>query len=188
MIRFGPAGIPLSCKGRTLRDGIGDVHHLGLTAMEVQFIKVNALVRSVSEEEIGKKPLEVAGQLLVEVGPGPKNSPFSDPALLTQPLSKKAQVTTLSWFLAKEYADLTQARVLARSVDVHLSLHAPYYVDFVTSPAARERSLKQFQWAAVLAHGLGARTLVGHLGFYPPGDRKDALQKMTEEIRGLRKW
>ncbi|HEV2167190.1 MAG TPA: endonuclease IV, partial [Thermoplasmata archaeon] len=48
MIRFGPAGIPLSCKGRTLRDGIADVHHLGLSALEVQFIKVNPLTRPVA--------------------------------------------------------------------------------------------------------------------------------------------
>src|SRR6266704_211346 len=36
VIRFGPSGIPLSCKGRTLRDGIEDIHNLGLTAMDVQ--------------------------------------------------------------------------------------------------------------------------------------------------------
>lgn len=51
-IRFGPAGIPLSCKGRTLKDGIEDVHTLELNAMEVQ------LVRAVGQdidnlEEIG---------------------------------------------------------------------------------------------------------------------------------------
>ena len=39
MIRFGPAGIPLSCKGRTLRDGIEDVHTLGLTALEIQLVR-----------------------------------------------------------------------------------------------------------------------------------------------------
>jgi len=38
-LRFGPAGIPLSCKGRTLKDGIEDVHNLGLNAMEVQLIR-----------------------------------------------------------------------------------------------------------------------------------------------------
>ena len=35
MIRFGPAGIPLSCKGRTLKDGIEDVHNLSLSALEI---------------------------------------------------------------------------------------------------------------------------------------------------------
>lgn len=60
-IRFGPAGIPLSCKGRTLKDGIEDVHALELNAMEVQ------LVRAVGEvlgdlEEINElsKELDVS--------------------------------------------------------------------------------------------------------------------------------
>jgi deoxyribonuclease-4 len=38
-IRFGPAGIPLSCKGRTLKDGIEDIHALQLDAMEVQLLR-----------------------------------------------------------------------------------------------------------------------------------------------------
>ncbi len=39
MIRFGPAGIPLSCKGRTVRDGIIYTRNLELDAMEVQFVR-----------------------------------------------------------------------------------------------------------------------------------------------------
>ncbi len=39
MIRLGQAGIPLSCKGRTIRDGIEDTFKLGLTAMEIQLIR-----------------------------------------------------------------------------------------------------------------------------------------------------
>ncbi len=39
MIRFGPAGIPLSCKGRTVRDGVLYARALELDAMEVQFVR-----------------------------------------------------------------------------------------------------------------------------------------------------
>lgn len=39
MIRFGPAGIPLSCKGRTVRDGVLYTRALELDAMEVQFVR-----------------------------------------------------------------------------------------------------------------------------------------------------
>jgi len=38
-IRFGPAGIPLSCKGRTLKDGVTDIHALNLNAMEIQLVR-----------------------------------------------------------------------------------------------------------------------------------------------------
>lgn len=46
-IRFGPAGIPLSCKGRTLKDGIEDIHALQLDAMEVQLLRP---LRDIPEE------------------------------------------------------------------------------------------------------------------------------------------
>lgn len=39
MLRFGPAGIPLSCKGRTVKDGIKEIHGLGLNAMEIQLVR-----------------------------------------------------------------------------------------------------------------------------------------------------
>ncbi|MCK5408633.1 MAG: endonuclease IV, partial [Candidatus Heimdallarchaeota archaeon] len=40
MIRIGPAGIPLSCKGRTNRDGLIYTREiLDLNAMEVQFVR-----------------------------------------------------------------------------------------------------------------------------------------------------
>jgi len=38
-IRFGPAGIPLSCKGRTLKDGLEDIYALELNAMEIQLVR-----------------------------------------------------------------------------------------------------------------------------------------------------
>ncbi|MGA1793081.1 MAG: TIM barrel protein [Thermoplasmatota archaeon] len=56
-IRFGPAGIPLSCKGRTLKDGIEDIHALQLDAMEIQLLRPQRdipedldLIRELGEE------------------------------------------------------------------------------------------------------------------------------------------
>jgi deoxyribonuclease-4 len=187
VIRFGPAGIPLSCKGRTLRDGISDVHHLGLTAMEVQFIKVNPLTRVVLDEEIGKTARELALQLVVGAGPGPvANVPSLE--RMVAPIGKKDSLTTLTWSLAKDYADLAQTKALARALDVDLTLHAPYYVDFFGSQEARERSTRQIQWASVLAEGLGARMAVTHLGFYGPGSRSDSVQELTRIARELSDW
>jgi len=187
VIRFGPAGIPLSCKGRTLRDGISDVHHLGLTAMEVQFIKVNPLTRVVLEEEIGKTARELALSLVVGVGPGPDSS-LPTAERMVAPIGKKDSLTALTWSLAKDYADLAQTRALARALDVDLTLHAPYYVDFFGSQEARERSTRQIQWASVLAEGLGARLAVTHLGFYGPGSRSDSVQELTRVARELSDW
>jgi deoxyribonuclease IV len=186
VIRFGPAGIPLSCKGRTLRDGISDVHHLGLTAMEVQFIKVNPLTRVLLEEEVGKLPFDVPLQLMVEVGETTRMT--ADPAALRTPLKRRQNVTALTWSLAKDYADLAQTRALARALDVKLTLHAPYYVDFFGSEESRDRSIRQIQWAGLLASGLGAGLDVTHLGFYGGGSRADSIHELAQVARELEAW
>ena len=188
MIRFGPAGIPLSCKGRTLRDGIADVHHLGLTAMEVQFIKVNPLTRLALDEEVGRLPRDLLLQLPVSVGPADHQggTPLA-PAFVT-PIKRRDSLTTLTWSLAKDHADLDQTKALGRALDVDLTLHAPYYVDFFGSADAREQSTRQIQWAGVLAHGLGARLAVTHLGFYGGGPRADSVQALTEIVTDLSAW
>jgi len=188
VIRFGPAGIPLSCKGRTLRDGIADVHHLGLTAMEVQFIKVNPLTRAVLDEEVGKAARDLPQQLVVSVGPSEHQGGTPDLGAMTSPLRRRDSVTTLTWSLAKDYADLQQTRALAKALDTDLTLHAPYYVDFFGSADAREQSMRQIQWAGVLAQGLGARLVVTHLGFYGSGDRADSIHQLTEIVAELSSW
>ena len=188
MIRFGPAGIPLSCKGRTLRDGIADVHHLGLTAMEVQFIKVNHLTRLAMDEELGKLPRDLVQQLVVSVGPAEHAGGTPNAAAFQAPIKRRSSLTTLTWSLAKDWADLDQTRALAKALDVDLTLHAPYYVDFFGSEDAREQSTRQIQWTGVLAAGLGARLAVTHLGFYGGGDRADSIQTLTETVTDLAKW
>src|SRR6266705_4783318 len=68
VIRFGPSGIPLACKGRTLRDGIEDIHNLVLTAMEVQLVRVNLNERYAGDDDIGRTPREIPSELIVQVG------------------------------------------------------------------------------------------------------------------------
>ncbi len=63
-IRFGPAGIPLSCKGRTLKDGIEDIHALELNAMEVQLVRPEGF--DVDDlQEIGELAMELDVKLTV---------------------------------------------------------------------------------------------------------------------------
>ena len=187
MIRFGPAGIPLSCKGRTLRDGISDIHHLGLTAMEVQFIKVNPLTRVALDEEVGQVARNLPLQLVVEAG-SPSAKPGPSREALEASVKRRDNLTTLSWSLAKDAGDLATTKALARALDVDLTLHAPYYVDFFGSQEARGRSLRQIQWATVLAHGLGAPLTVTHLGFYGGGPRADSIQDLTNIASDLSAW
>ena len=61
-IRIGPAGIPLSCKGRTIKDGVIYTRNLELDAIQVQFVRG---IRTAEEEalEVGR----VAREANVEV-------------------------------------------------------------------------------------------------------------------------
>ena len=67
MIRFGPAGIPLSCKGRTLKDGVEDVHALSLTALEVQMIRSRTVETYPDEDIIGLTMKTVPDRMIVEI-------------------------------------------------------------------------------------------------------------------------
>ena len=164
------------------------MHHLGLTAMEIQFIKVNPLTRRVLDEEVGKVPREIPQQLIVGVGPTDAKGTIPNAEAFGQPVRRRDSLTTLTWSLAKDYGDLEQTKSLARGLDVELTLHAPYYVDFFGSDDARDQSTRQIQWSGVLAHGLGARLAITHLGFYGSGDRGDSVQSLTEIATDLSSW
>jgi deoxyribonuclease IV len=156
--------------------------------MEVQFIKVNPLTRLAFDEEVGKVPRELALQLVVSVGGAEHQGGVPSVTALTSPVRKRDSLTTLTWSLAKDYADLQQTKALARALDTDLTLHAPYYVDFFGSADAREQSTRQIQWAGVLAQGLGARLAVTHLGFYGGGERADSIQELTHIVTDLADW
>jgi deoxyribonuclease-4 len=54
MTRFGFVGIPLSCKGRTYKDGLIYTKNLGLNALEVQLIKGSTAVSEEVAQELRK--------------------------------------------------------------------------------------------------------------------------------------
>ncbi|PKK85829.1 MAG: AP endonuclease [Thermoplasmata archaeon HGW-Thermoplasmata-1] len=65
MIRIGPAGIPLSCKGRTNKDGLIYTRSLGLNTMEVQFVRGLHVMDEDDAEELGRLAKEYDVELHV---------------------------------------------------------------------------------------------------------------------------
>src|SRR2546426_551247 len=128
MIRFGPSGIPLSCKGRTLRDGIEDVHNLGLSAMEVQLGRVNVLERPAAEEEVGQTPRVLPGELVVEIRRREDKKEVRIPGL-DEKIEPGDTLVSLTSGLARDYLELEQLGTISREMDIELSLHTPYYMD-----------------------------------------------------------
>jgi len=185
MIRFGPSGIPLSCKGRTLRDGIEDVHNLGLTAMEVQLVRVNLNERFASDEDLGHTIKEVPGELVVRLG-RPQNGEtkfFSD----FQTVIERGDVLhSLASGIAADYIELEELGTIARELDIELTLHAPYYMDFADVDGLAAKSMDSAVWGGLLADALQARLVVMHLGRYGDLDRTLALDRVKDNLAAVR--
>jgi deoxyribonuclease-4 len=189
MIRFGPGGIPLSCKGRTLRDGLEDVHTLGLTAIEVQFVRVNLVERYVSEDEIGLTPREIDGELVVEIfrkNPGKKGR---EKIINPDTKFKQGDIRcSLASGIVRDYNELADLREISKELDIHFSIHTPYYMDLVGGGEITEKSKDSIRWCGVLANEIGGKVVVTHLGLYGRYTRATALEKLIGNVRELRDW
>lgn len=187
MIRFGPAGIPLSCKGRTLKDGIEDVHHLGLTALETQLVRASVQERTAEPEEVGLTPLELPSDMVIEIGrkKGAKQEVIYD---LDTPIKAEDTLVALSSGLATNYNDLQKLRVMADELDVAMSIHTPYYMDLVSDGELSFKSMDSIRWGGIIAKALGGSTVVTHLGLYGDVDDKVAHKRIKARVKELAAW
>ena len=185
MIRFGPSGIPLSCKGRTLRDGLEDVHNLGLSALEVQLVRVNTMERPSTDEEEGRKVREVEGELVVECR---RRGQESWRTGLDTVIEGGDTLVSLTSGVAKDYAELGALGTLARDLDIEVTLHAPYYMDLADADHLAARSLDSIRWGGLLAEALQARVVSTHLGLYGELAPAEALRRVAANLRTVRDW
>ncbi len=187
MIRFGPAGIPLSCKGRTLRDGIEDVHHLGLTAMEAQLVRAHVQERATEAEEVGSTPRQLANDMVIEIvrKKDGKDEVISD---LDEAIKQDDTLVSLSSGLAKSYQELQQLRRMADELDVTLSIHTPYYMDLISEGELCFKSMDSIRWGGIIGNELGASMVVTHLGLYGDVSPKVAQKRVKERVSNLTKW
>jgi len=187
MIRFGPSGIPLSCKGRTLRDGIEDVHNLGLTAMEVQLVRMNLEDRYASEDEEGLTPRSLPNGLVVQIvrRKGTKEQVISD---LDERIEKGDLLYLLGGGIATNYEELNYLGKLAKELDVELSLHTPYYMDLAGEEELAQRSMDNIKFGGLIANEMDATVLVTHLGLYGSLTKKEAGRRIAERLRVLKRW
>ncbi len=187
MIRFGPSGIPLSCKGRTLKDGIEDVHGLGLTAMEVQLVRVNLTERYARDEEVGLTPRKILGELVVEINrtSGEKEEAITD---LDAEIQKGDILYSLTSGLAKDYEEMEVLGELARELDIELTLHTPYYMDLAGGMDLTRRSMDSIKWGGLMAHQMGAGIVVTHAGLYGELTPRQTMNRVVKNLTELLKW
>ncbi len=187
MIRFGPAGIPLSCKGRTLKDGIEDVHNLGLTAMEAQLVRAHVTERPAEPEEVGLRPRDLTNDMVIGIirAKGSKQESITD---LSEPIKRGDALASLTSGIAKSYQELRALRQMADELDVALSIHTPYYMDLVGEGELCFKSMEAIKWAGIMAKELGAVVVVTHMGLYGDVGLKTAQRRVQERVGELAKW
>jgi deoxyribonuclease-4 len=187
MIRFGITGIPLSCKGRTLLDAVVDIHSMGLSALEVQFLRLKTDERLIDLHEVGKSPKELKNEIVLEVLK--KGDPENISYDINKPLEKEdiikflAPSTTVS--LANDYEEIEHISKISKDVDVTLHMHSPYYISFTESRELYNRSIQVTKWSLILANALKAEDIIIELGMLSPTEGKKPILKALDE---LKKW
>jgi len=185
LIRFGPSGIPLSCKGRTPRDGIEDVHTLGLNAMEIQFVRVNVSDRYATEEEQDISPMDLEGDLIVDVLRHVSDDEVEPVWDKNLSIEEGDVLRTLTCGIGKDFNALKVTGRLARELDVDLSLHTPYYMDLGGDEDIAQRSLNNVVYGGLIADALGAGVVVTHMGLYGGLESDEATEAVIEKMEYL---
>ncbi|MFO8110431.1 MAG: TIM barrel protein [Thermoplasmata archaeon] len=179
----------MSCKGRTLLDGVLDVHKLGLTAMEVQFLRTNVTRRPITDEEIGIKSRDVEKKFIIGVNRLP-----DDRQIFVEDLDKELEVGDMIDYLAggiaEEFYRLPLVGQIARELDVYLTMHTPYYMKFTSKDDELvDKSKIAFKYTAVQANEMGANIINTHLGLLDEGvGTKDVRDDVVDNVRELRNW
>lgn len=182
MIRFGIAGIPLTSKGRTFEESVEDVHGLGLNALEVQLLRVNVQERP-ALDYAGAMPKDIEESIIVNILRQDSAGDYR-PVGIDTAIEEDDIVQELFWNMARNYNEIKEGGELARELDVELSLHAPYYMDFLDNGEMHERSVNHLKWGLMIARGMRASRVITHTGFYH-GSKKESLNRAVDVYRSV---
>ena len=184
MIRFGPAGIPLSCKGRTLRDGIEDVHNLSLTALEIQMVRSGTVDIYPDEEDIGIPAKDLEGRFIIEVIRD--EEPITD---LNIPVEEDDILVQMTSAFASNFGELYEIGDLAKELDVGVSLHTPNYIDLASDSPLTDDCLNSIRHAALIENALGGDIVVTNLGLYSDINDEEASEaNIYNNVDALMEW
>ena len=184
MIRFGPAGIPLSCKGRTLKDGVEDVHNLSLTAIEIQMVRAAADVRCPLEEEIGLTIRDIEEDFVTEI--------VRDDELIIdvdEPIEDDDELVYMPSGITDCFGELYAIGDMSKRLDVDISLHTPYYMDLGSNTEITESCLDSIRRAGLILNALKGSIVVTSLGLYTGKlPEEDIDNNITENVAALMDW
>ncbi len=182
MYRFGIAGIPLGSKGRTVKEAVENTFQLGLNHIEIQLFRI-----SVQEKElrdyVGQTPKEIDDVLLVDLLRGNEEGNYESIGI-NNTIEEDDIGIELFWSMARDYKELSLARDVAKELDVKITLHTPYYVDFSNEEKLIQDSIQHTLWGGVIADSLDSEFVITHLGLVN-GDRKKGLKKTSSTLKEI---
>ncbi|MCL2510189.1 MAG: TIM barrel protein [Methanomassiliicoccaceae archaeon] len=184
MIRFGPAGIPLSCKGRTLKDGIEDVHNLSLNALGIQMVRAGVYGRYPNEEEVGVRIRDVKEGFVVELDRD--GELISDPETV---IEEEDGLVYMSSGITDNFGELYGIGEIAKRLDVNIMLHTPYYMDLGSNNELTDSCIDSIRRAAVIVNALDGEVVATNLGLYTgkiPDEEIDA--NIEENVANIMDW
>ena len=135
-VKLGPAGVPLSCKGRTIVEGMDDIISLGLETMEVQTVRMVAPQHFEQYWQAGVLANKTDFEMNIH---GPYYSEL---------LGGKVQ---RGRSLAKIESTLQAARTINAR---HITLHAGHYGDFGRGHAANQQVANVFAGVVDRVHAI----------------------------------
>ena len=186
MIRFGPAGIPLSCKGRTLRDGINEVHNLGLTALEIQMIRDNVMQVYPEEDDVGITIKDFISGPGMAVEIIRDDEPIADPDM---PIEEDDIVICMTSGIADSFGELYDIGDIAKREDISISLHTPYYIDLASNNDLTYRCFDTLRYAGIITNALGGSVVTTNLGIYSKNvDLDEADANIYDNVANLMDW
>lgn len=184
MIRFGPAGIPLSCKGRTLRDGIEDVHNLSLTAIEIQMVRPNIMEVYPDEDQVGLTMNQFENYVALEILRDDES--IIDP---NEPIEEEDVLICMASSIAPNFGELSRIGKMAKRLDIDVSMHTPNYIDLGSNNELTETCINNIRHAGLIVNALQGEVVVTNLGLYD-GHLKDEEvdENIYENLAGLIGW
>ncbi len=153
--------------------------------MEIQFVRVNVFDRYASEEEVGMSPMDMEGELIVDVMRYVSDDEVEPVWAKNLSIEEGDILRTLTCGIGNDYNELKETGRLARELDVELSLHTPYYMDLSGDEDIALRSLNNVVYGGLIADALGAGVVVTHMGLYGDLGPEEATDEVVEKMEFL---
>ncbi|MCL2147801.1 MAG: TIM barrel protein [Methanomassiliicoccaceae archaeon] len=174
----------MSCKGRTLKDGIEDVHNLSLNAMGIQMVRAGVYGRYPNEDEVGIRIRDVTDGFVIEID--------RDGELISDPetfIEEEDGLIYMSSGITNSFGELYGIGDIAKRLDVNISMHTPYYMDLGSNNELTGSCIDSIRRAAVIVNALDGEVVVTSLGLYTgrlPEEEIDA--NIEENVAAIMEW